>query len=115
MGITIDGCPPGIALTEQDFLSDLARRKSGAKGTTPRQEKDMPELISGIFNGHTTGAPITILFKNENTRSADYTNLLASPRPGHASNPFLLAVNTKTTPSKKFTNIRNCTIPLQII
>jgi Chorismate synthase len=84
VGITIDGCPPGIALTEQDFLSDLARRKSGAKGTTPRQEKDMPELISGIFNGHTTGAPITILFKNENTRSADYTNLLASPRPGHA-------------------------------
>lgn len=84
VGITVDGCPPGIALSEQDFLVDLSRRKSGAKGTTPRQEADLPELISGVFNGFTTGAPITILFRNTNTQSGDYANLQASPRPGHA-------------------------------
>lgn len=84
VGITVDGCPPGLSLTEDDFTNDLSRRKSGAKGTTPRSEDDLPELISGTFNGFTTGAPITILFRNANTRSGDYTNLQASPRPGHA-------------------------------
>jgi len=71
VGVTIDGCPPGIALKEEDFLDDLARRRSGAKGTTPRKERDLPEIISGIFEGKATGAPITVLFKNENTRSKD--------------------------------------------
>ncbi len=84
IGITIDGCPPGIALQEPDFTPDLSRRKSGAKGTTPRNEEDLPDIISGTFNGYTTGAPITVLFRNSNTRSADYANLQASPRPGHA-------------------------------
>jgi chorismate synthase len=60
VGVTIDGCPPGIPLAEADLLPDLARRKSGAKGTTPRMEDDMPEFFSGIYNGHTTGAPISI-------------------------------------------------------
>lgn len=84
VGITVDGCPPGLALTENDFTYDLSRRKSGAKGTTPRSEDDLPELISGTFNGFTTGAPITVLFRNTNTRSGDYSNLQTSPRPGHA-------------------------------
>ena len=84
VGITIDGCPPGLALNENDFLPDIARRRPGAKGTTPRVEKDIPKIISGWFNGHTTGAPLTILFLNENTKSADYDHLLKQPRPGHA-------------------------------
>ncbi|MCD6347412.1 MAG: chorismate synthase [Bacteroidales bacterium] len=84
VGITIDGCPPGIALEENDFLPDLARRQAGAKGTTPRVEKDMPRIISGWYKGHSTGAPLTILFENENTQSKDYDHLLKQPRPGHA-------------------------------
>jgi chorismate synthase len=84
VGVTIDGCPPGISLSEEDFLADLDRRRSGAKGTTPRQEKDLPEIISGVFNGFSTGAPITVIFKNEDTRSKDYSKLKEHPRPGHA-------------------------------
>ena len=84
IGAVIDGCPPGIPLTENDLLDDLARRKSGAKGTTPRKESDTPRIVSGVFDGYTTGAPLTVLFENENTRSGDYTNLTVQPRPGHA-------------------------------
>ncbi len=84
VGIVIDGCPAGIAISESDFTSDLSRRQSGAKGTTTRREKDIPEIISGIFNGYSTGAPITIIFRNEDIRSKDYKNLVSHPRPGHA-------------------------------
>lgn len=84
VGVTIDGCPAGVAISEADFLPDLARRKAGASGTTPRKEDDMPEIISGVFNAHTTGAPITILFRNNNTKSADYDAIRNTPRPGHA-------------------------------
>src|SRR5690606_29160508 len=84
VGITIDGCPAGIALTGEDFNTDLERRKPGAAGTTPRQEEDKPQIISGVFNGHTTGAPLTLLFENNNTRSTDYEALKDTPRPGHA-------------------------------
>lgn len=84
VGVTIDGCPAGIPLTEEDFLPDLARRKAGAAGTTTRTESDAPQILSGVFNGYTTGAPLTILFQNENTRSADYEKLRVTPRPGHA-------------------------------
>lgn len=84
VGVTIDGCPPGIAFDSQDMEPDLQRRKPGAKGTTPRVEEDRPEIISGCFNGHTTGAPLTILFANRNTRPSDYEKLLRTPRPGHA-------------------------------
>ena len=72
MGVTIDGVPPGIELKESDFTLDIDRRKPGAKGTTPRVEEDRPMLVSGIFNDRTTGAPLTILFENKNTRSSDY-------------------------------------------
>lgn len=84
VGVTIDGCPHGIPLAIEDFLADLQRRKAGASGTTPRTEHDMPEIVSGVFNGHTTGAPITILFRNNNTRSKDYEAIRSTPRPGHA-------------------------------
>lgn len=84
VGIIIDGCPPGIGIAVEDFKEDIERRKPGAKGTTPRKEDDIPEIISGVFNEKSTGAPITILFKNTNTRSADYEKQRAIPRPGHA-------------------------------
>ncbi len=84
VGIVVDGCPPGIPLFVTDFDEELARRKSGAKGTTPRQEADQPKIMSGVFNDRTTGAPITILFENTNTRSHDYSKFRDIPRPGHA-------------------------------
>jgi len=83
-GIIIDGCPAGIPLIEEEFEADLSRRRAGAKGTTPRVEADLPEFMSGVFDGKTTGAPLTIFFRNMNTRSGDYANLISSPRPGHA-------------------------------
>jgi len=85
VGIVIDGCPAGLPLTVEDFLPDMERRKGGTqKGTTPRQEDDLPIFKSGIFNNTTTGAPITIMFENKNTRSSDYEKQRAVPRPGHA-------------------------------
>lgn len=85
VGITIDGCPAGLALSPEDLLPDLERRKGGKqKGTTPRQEEDFPIFKSGIFNGKTTGFPITIFFENKNTRSDDYAKQRSIPRPGHA-------------------------------
>ncbi len=85
VGITIDGCPAGLLLSAEDLLPDLERRKGGLqKGTTPRKEDDIPIFKSGLFNGKTTGFPITILFENKNTRSDDYTKQRSIPRPGHA-------------------------------
>ncbi len=84
VGINIDGCPAGLALSPEDFTTDIERRKAGAKGTTPRKEDDLPRIMNGVFNGLTTGAPITILFDNNNTRSTDYEKQRAVPRPGHA-------------------------------
>jgi chorismate synthase len=84
VGVVIDGCPAGIPLVPGDFDFDLGRRKSGAKGTTPRTEEDLPSLVSGLFNGFTTGTPITILFENRNVRSSDYSRMRDVPRPGHA-------------------------------
>jgi len=85
VGIVIDGVPAGLPLTVEDLLPDLERRKGGKqKGTTPRQEADYPFFKSGLFNGKTTGAPISIFFENNNTRSADYEKQRSFPRPGHA-------------------------------
>ena len=84
IGVTVDGVLPGIPLGVKDFTQDLARRKAGALGTTPRLEADEPEIVSGVYEGHTTGAPLTILFRNENTRSEDYEQFRKHPRPGHA-------------------------------
>ena len=84
IGVVLDGVPAGLELSEQDFEQDILRRKSGAKGTTPRIEDDAPQIVSGVFEGHTTGAPLTIVFKNKNTKSADYELSATMPRPGHA-------------------------------
>ena len=85
VGISIDGIPAGLPLNVDDFLTDIERRKGGTqKGTTPRQESDIPIFKSGLFNGKTTGAPLTILFENNNTRSGDYAKQRDVPRPGHA-------------------------------
>jgi chorismate synthase len=85
VGVNIDGCPAGLALPLADFLPDLERRKGGMqKGTTPRKEDDLPIFKSGLFHEVSTGSPITILFENNNTRSADYEKQRGVPRPGHA-------------------------------
>ena len=84
VGINIDGCPAGLPLNVDDFTEDIDRRKAGAKGTTPRKETDLPRIMNGVYNGKTTGAPITIIFDNANTRSGDYEKQRAVPRPGHA-------------------------------
>lgn len=84
VGVSIDGVPAGIALCEEDFMADLERRKAGAAGTTPRKESDLPHIVSGVYEGYTTGAPLTINFLNENTRSGDYKSLETHPRPSHA-------------------------------
>lgn len=85
LGMLIDGCPAGMPLSVEDFIVDTERRKGGMqKGTTPRQEEDLPIFKSGVFNGKTTGAPLMLLFENKNTRSGDYEKQRAVPRPGHA-------------------------------
>lgn len=85
VGLTIDGLPAGMQLDEQLFEHDLNRRRGGWQpGTTPRQEEDRPQFLSGIHNGHTTGAPLTLWFKNQNTRSEDYTPFQDHYRPSHA-------------------------------
>ena len=84
IGVVLDGVPAGLELSEEDFVQDILRRKSGAKGTTPRIEADAPKIVSGVFEGVTTGAPLTIVFENTNTKSGDYSLFAAMPRPGHA-------------------------------
>ena len=82
--MVLDGVPAGLELSEADFEKDIDRRRSGVKGTTPRKESDKPVILSGIYEGHTTGAPLAVIFRNENTRSSDYSLFAAMPRPGHA-------------------------------
>ncbi|MBU8891576.1 MAG: chorismate synthase [Bacteroidales bacterium] len=84
VGVLIDCCPAGLAISEDDFTEDILRRKSGAKGTTPRIEEDKPNIESGVFNGFTTGAPLLISFQNKNSKSEDYKDIFTFPRPGHA-------------------------------
>lgn len=84
VGVLIDGVKPGIKLSEDDFVLDLSRRKSGGLGTTPRIEDDKVLIESGVFNGYTTGGAILLKFLNNNTKSKDYSNLINQPRPSHA-------------------------------
>lgn len=84
IGVVIDGCPPGIVIKSDDFLSDLLRRQSGSKGTTKRHEADLPEILSGIHEGFSTGAPLTIITRNADRISSDYDEFKDIPRPGHA-------------------------------
>ncbi|HEY3447236.1 MAG TPA: chorismate synthase [Myxococcales bacterium] len=83
VGVLIDGCPAGLRLSPEDFEPDLARRRAGARGTTPRQERDLPQLGTGMLEGRTTGAPLLITFPNENVDSSSYRELRERPRPGH--------------------------------
>ncbi len=90
IGCVIDGCPPGLALTEADIQIDLDRRKPGtSRHVTQRREGDVVEILSGVFEGKTTGTPIALLIRNEDQRSKDYSNIAASFRPGHADYTYL--------------------------
>ncbi len=81
----IDGCPPGLNLSESDLQPDLDRRRPGqSRHTTQRDESDQVEILSGVFEGKTTGTPIALLIKNEDMRSRDYSEIKAKFRPGHA-------------------------------
>lgn len=84
VGVLIDGCPAGLPLSVDDFLPDLDRRKSGRPGTTPRKEEDIPSIMSGLFEGRTTGAAIVILFENKDVDSSSYDSFRVTPRPGQA-------------------------------
>lgn len=85
IGCVIDGCPPGMALTEADIQADLDRRKPGtSRHVTQRRESDTVEILSGVFEGRTTGTPIALLIRNEDQRSKDYSGIARTFRPGHA-------------------------------
>lgn len=84
IGVVLDGVPEGLELSINDFAEDIARRSPSAEGTTARKESDTPEILSGIFEGHTTGAPLAIVFHNGDVRSGDYLQFDEMPRPGHA-------------------------------
>lgn len=85
IGCVVDGCPPGLTLSVEDIQQDLDRRKPGtSRHVTQRQESDTVEILSGVFEGKTTGTPIALLIRNEDARSRDYGNLIDTFRPGHA-------------------------------
>lgn len=85
IGCVIDGCPPGLPLAPGDFDADLARRATGrSRHTSQRHEADAVEILSGVFEGHTTGTPIGLLIRNTDARSRDYAEIARSFRPGHA-------------------------------
>ena len=85
IGCIVDGCPPGLALSEADIQPELDRRRPGtSRHVTQRQEADQVEILSGVFEGFTTGTPIALLIRNTDQRSKDYANLLDTFRPGHA-------------------------------
>ncbi|HTN95298.1 MAG TPA: chorismate synthase [Gallionella sp.] len=90
LGCVVDGCPPGMALNEADIQHDLDRRKPGtSRHVTQRRESDKVEILSGVFEGKTTGTPIALLIRNEDQRSKDYGNMAETFRPGHADYTYL--------------------------
>src|SRR5512139_2877911 len=85
IGCIVDGCPPGLALAEEDIQRELDRRKPGtSRHVTQRREEDKVEILSGVFEGVTTGTPIGLLIRNTDQRSKDYSKIKDSFRPGHA-------------------------------
>lgn len=89
LGVVIDGCPAGISLAEPDFEEAMARRAPGRnRYATPRKESDTVEILSGVFEGRTTGTPISLMIKNTSQRSADYSEIAGYYRPGHADRTF---------------------------
>src|SRR5689334_16085025 len=90
IGCVVDGCPPSLVLSVEDIQKDLDRRKPGtSRHVTQRQESDTVEILSGVFEGKTTGTPIALLIRNEDARSRDYGNLIDTFRPGHADYTYL--------------------------
>lgn len=91
LGCVIDGCPPGLAISAEEIQHELDRRKPGtSRFVTQRREPDQVEILSGIFDGVTTGTPIALLIRNEDQRSKDYAKIAATFRPGHADYPYLM-------------------------
>lgn len=96
LGCIIDGCPPGLALSEQDIQADLDRRKPGtSRHVTQRREADEVEILSGVFEGKTTGTPIALLIRNTDQRSKDYGNIARQFRPGHADYTYWYKYGTR--------------------
>ncbi|NBV88817.1 MAG: chorismate synthase, partial [Betaproteobacteria bacterium] len=90
IGCVVDGCPPGLALSEADIQPELDRRRPGtSRHVTQRQEPDTVEILSGVFEGQTTGTPIALLIRNQDQRSKDYGNIANTFRPGHADYTYL--------------------------
>lgn len=89
VGVVIDGCPAGLSLSSEDIQLYLNRRKPGqSRFTTPRKEDDAVEILSGVFEGKTTGTPISLVVYNRNQKSKDYSEIAACYRPGHADYTF---------------------------
>ena len=89
VGVVVDGCPAGLSLCEEDIQVYLDRRKPGqSKFTTPRKEEDLVEILSGVFEGKTTGTPISMIVRNKDQRSKDYSEIASMYRPGHADYTF---------------------------
>jgi chorismate synthase len=88
LGVVIDGCPPAIPLAAEDIQKDLERRRPGRRLTSPRREPDRVEILSGVFEGCTTGTPISLVIFNRDARSADYHPLADVYRPGHADRTY---------------------------
>ena len=89
IGVVVDGCPAGLSLCEEDIQIYLNKRKPGqGKYTTPRQESDTVQILSGVFEGKTTGTPISLVVFNQDQRSRDYSDIASYYRPGHADYTF---------------------------
>ena len=84
IGVTIDGLQPNFVLDMNEIAKYMAKRKPGGELSTPRCEGDLPQILSGVFNGKTTGAPLTAVIYNNNTKSGDYEQMSHVARPGHA-------------------------------
>lgn len=87
VGVLLDGVPAGLSISAADFERDIARRSPSSEFTTSRKESDVPIFLSGVFDGHTTGAPLCVVFENSDAHSSDYDFLPDVPRPGHADYP----------------------------
>jgi chorismate synthase len=107
VGVVVDGCPPGLKLTEADIQPDLDRRRPGqSRIVTPRKESDRVEILSGIFNGHTLGTPICLWVKNEDARSEAYAEMKTKFRPSHADYTYFAKFGIRAWPGGGRTSAR---------
>ena len=99
IGCVIDGCPPGMALSEADIQPELDRRRPGtSRHVTQRNEPDAVEILSGVYEGRTTGTPISLMIRNTDQRSKDYSEIAAKFRPGHADIAYHCLLYTSPSP-----------------